>query len=154
MGGMLLFNREDPDGYPEAGSGWINAGSLAERVRYVQSLLMSSSVTNKDDNNAALTRNITDPVSLLRHRLPVVADQKDAGKVADLFLGLIYPGEGKASLDEYRSAAIDWLNTTDDGLSPSLFSSLTPSSAAGSVYDTRVRGLVAMLLTMDRFHEQ
>jgi len=154
MGDMILFNREAPDGWPETAPAWINASSLAERSRYLESLLTSSSITNKNDQNAFLTNNVTDPVGLLRHRLPSLADQTDAGKVADLFLLYFYPGEGKASLDEYRTAAINWLNTTDDGLNPSPFSSLTPSSAGSSAYDLRVRSLVGMLLNLDRFHEQ
>jgi hypothetical protein len=86
--------------------------------------------------------------------MPSLADQQNAGKVADLFLALLYPGEGKASLDEYRAAAIDWLNTANDGVTPSPFATLTPSSTAGSAYDTRVRGMVGMLMALDRFHEQ
>ncbi len=154
MGSMDLFNRAEPDGYPEAGSGWVNAGSLAERIRYVQSLLLASGQTGKNDDNIYLNNNLTDPVTLLRSRLPLLADQKDAGKVADLFLGLLYPGEGKASLDEYRTIAMNYLNTTDDGLSASLFSSLTPSNTSGNIYDTRVRGMVGLLMCLQRFHEQ
>ena len=154
MGSMDLFNRAEPDGYPEAGLGWINAGSLAERIRYVQSLLLASGQTGKNDDNTFLNNNLTDPVTLLRARLPLLADQKDAGKVADLFLGLLYPGEGKASLDEYRTIAMNYLNTTDDGLSLSLFGSLTPNNTSGNIYDTRVRGMVGLLMCLQRFHEQ
>jgi uncharacterized protein (DUF1800 family) len=154
LGDMILFNREAPDGWPETAPAWINASSLAERSRYLESLLTASGIADKNDQNPALVNNVTDPVGLLRHRLPSVADQKDAGKVADLFLGYLYPGEGKASLDEYRTAAINWLNTADNGLGVSSFNSLTPSSVAGSAYDTRVRSMVGMLLNLDRFHEQ
>ncbi len=154
MGGMVLFNRSDPDGYPEAGSGWISAGTLAERIRYIQSLLLATGVTGKNDDNIFLTKNLTDPVTLLRLRLPVLADQKDAGKVADLFLGLLYPGEGKASLDEYRTIAMNYLNTDDTGANSSPFNLLTPSNVANNIYDTRVRGMVAMLMTLQRFNEQ
>src|SRR5207244_13117789 len=107
-----------------------------------------------NDANAALLNNTTDPVSLLRARLPLLADQKDAGKVADLFLGLIYPGEGRASLDAYRAIAMSFLNTGDNGTTASPFSALTPSNVAGTTYDTRIRGLAAMLLTLQRFQEQ
>jgi len=154
MGGMVLFNRSDPDGYPESGSGWISAGTLAERIRYVQSLLMATGVASKNDDNTFLTKNITDPVTLLRVRLPVLADQKDAGKVADLFLGLLFPGEGKANLDEYRTITMSYLNTDDAGVNSSPFNLLTPSNVANNIYDTRVRGMVAMLMTLQRFNEQ
>jgi len=154
MGGMQLFNREAPDGYPEAGSGWVDAGSLAERVRFVSSLLKPVGDSTKNDANNFLNNNVTLPVSLLQLRIPSAANQRDAGQVADLFLGLLFPGEGRASLDEYRRIAIDFLNTNDSGTAVSNFSGLTPSGAAGSAYDTRVRGMVAMLLSLQRFHEQ
>ena len=97
---------------------------------------------------------MTSPVRLLFARLPLLADQQDAAKVADAFLGLLFPGEGAANLNLYRTAAINFLNTSDDGLSASLFSALTPSATAANAYDTRVRGMVAMLMTMQRFQEQ
>ena len=154
QGGMSLFNRDAPDGYPEAGDNWVNAGALAERIRFIQTLMMAAGDTNKNDANTALFANVTDPVSLLRLRLPSLADQKDAGRVVDLFLSLIYPGEGWAGLDEYRTIALNFLNTGDDGVAASLFSNLTPSNAVGTPYDTRVRGLAAMLMTLQRFQEQ
>jgi uncharacterized protein (DUF1800 family) len=154
MGGMVLFNREAPDGYPEKGSGWVDAGSMSERVRFISSLLKATGQTGKDDQNASLINNITDPVRLVMLRLPSATDQRDAGKVADLFLGLLCPGEGRANLDSYRQVAMNYLNTADDGVSPSLLAGLTPSNVPGNIYDTRVRGLVAMLMSLQRFHEQ
>ena len=151
MGNMSLFNREEPDGYPEAGSGWVNAGALVERMRFISSLLKSSADTNKNDANTFLRNNITDPVQLLQLRLPAAADRSDAGKVSDLFLGLLYPGEGRASLSAYRTVAIDYLNTADDGVASSSFNNLTVGSGS---YDTRIRGMVGMLLSLQRFQEQ
>ena len=63
MGGMSLFNRAEPDGYPEAGPPWISAGTLDERVRFVQSLLEAT--TGSDAGNS-----VTDPVTLLKLKLP------------------------------------------------------------------------------------
>src|SRR6185503_3764848 len=111
MGGMSLFNREEPDGYPESGGGWASAGALAERVRFISSLMKAVGQTGKNDANNLLNNNVTDPVRLLQLRLPVPADQKDASKVAELFLALIFPGEGRASLDEYKRIAMNFLNT-------------------------------------------
>lgn len=154
MGGMVLFNREAPDGYPEKGSAWVDAGSLSERVRFINSLLKAAGQPGKDDQNAMLLNNVTDPVRLLMLRLPSGTDQRDAGKVADLFLGLLFPGEGRANLDYYKQVAIAFLDTLDNGTTSSPFSLLPPSNAAGNVYDTRVRGMVAMLMSLQRFHEQ
>jgi uncharacterized protein (DUF1800 family) len=154
LGDMNLFNREDPDGWPEAGTGWINNSSLTERINFLSSLLTAVGQAGKTNGNMFFSNNVTLPVRLLQHRMPTLADQQNAGKVADFFLALLYPGEGKASLDEYRAAAIDWLNTDNDGVTSSAFNALTPSSTPGSAYDTRVRGMVGMLMAMDRFHEQ
>ena len=154
MGGMDLFNREEPDGYPESGGGWASAGALAERVRFISSLMKATGQTGKNDANNFLNNNVTDPVRLLQLRLPVLADQKDAGKVADLFLGFLFPGEGHAGLSEYKRVAVNFLNTDDAGSASSPFAGLTPSNVAGQPYDTRVRGMVAMLMSLQRFHEQ
>ncbi len=154
MGSMSLFNRESPDGYPESAGGWVDAGSLGERIRFISSLLKAAGQTNKNDANGALTNNITHPVRLLQVRLPGAADQLDAGKVADVFLGLIYPGEGRAALDAYRNVCINFLNRSDDDSAASPFTNLTVSSAANSPYDNRVRGMVALLMSLQRFQEQ
>jgi hypothetical protein len=154
MGSMSLFNREEPDGYPETASGWVDAGSLVERIRYLNSLLKTTADTNKNDANSLLTNNVTLPVRLLQLRLTDSNDWRDAGKVADLFLGLLLPGEGRASLDHYRNVALNFLNTTDDGTTPSAFSALTPSNTPNSPYDTRVRGMIAILMSLQRFQEQ
>jgi uncharacterized protein (DUF1800 family) len=153
MGGMSLFNREEPDGYPEAGVAWVSAGALAERVRFVNSLMKAVGQTGKNDNNNLLNNNVTDPVRLLQLRLPSGTDQRDAGKVAELFLGLLWPGEGRAGLDAYKTLAVEFLNTGDTG-APSAFNLLTPSNVANQPYDTRVRGMVALLLSLQRFNEQ
>ena len=158
MGGMVLFDRAEPDGYPESGAGWISAGTLAERVRWIQSLLIASGQTGHNGSQSGTgndaSNSATSPVRLLFARLPLLADQQDAAKVTDVFLGLLFPGEGAANLNLYRTAAINFLNTSDDGLSVSLFSALTPSATAANAYDTRVRGMVAMLMGTQRFQEQ
>ena len=143
MGAMALFNRAEPDGYPETGPPWISAGTLAERLRFVQSLLLSG--TGDDAGNCT-----TDPVALLKKKLPS-GSWNNASAVADYFVAILFPGEGRANLDQYRTSAINFLNTGDDGMTSSLFSSL---SNAGGTYDTRVRGMVGMLMTFQRFQEQ
>jgi uncharacterized protein (DUF1800 family) len=154
MGSMNLFNREDPDGYAESAAAWVNAGSLVERVRFVSSMLKAAGQSGKDDGNGSLTNNITFPVRLLQLRLPNTADQTNATKVADLFLGLLFPGEGRASLEGYRNVALDYLNTDDTGTNSSPFMNLPVSNTAGSSYDTRVRGLLTLLMSLQRFQEQ
>jgi hypothetical protein len=146
MGGMRLFDRAEPDGYPEAAAPWISAGTLAERLRFVQALLIRRGQSGRGDAG----NSYTDPVALIQKKVPPVA-WTDAAAISDFFLGLLFPGEGRANLVPYRASAINFLNTADDGESPAPFNALSTSSTA---YDTRVRGVVAVLLTFPRFQEQ
>jgi len=145
MGAMSLFNRADPDGYPETGPAWISAGTLAERLRFVQTLCMNQSGRPNDAGN-----NTVDPVGLLKRKLPATS-WNNASAVADYFLGILFPAEGQGNLTLYRNLAINFLSTGDSGTTSSPFSGLGNTSAA---YDTRVRGMVAMLMTLQRFQEQ
>ena len=148
MGGMLLFDRNDPNGYPEDAPGWISGGTLAERIRFVQSYMMGSadSSSSKNDSISNGNKSVADPMTLMRAKF--AGNMTNASEVADYFLSIIYPGEGKGNLLPYRNAAISFLNTGDD-LLPSSFSSLSAANA-----DNRVRGMVAMLLSFQRFNEQ
>jgi uncharacterized protein (DUF1800 family) len=146
MGGMLLFDRAEPDGYPEVAAPWISGGTLAERLRFTQAFLIAKGQSNRSDAG----NSYCDPVALLKMKL-ASADWSDPGAIADYFLALLYPAEGKANLALYRASALNFLNLSDDGVTPSSFSSLSPTS---TTYDTRVRGMVAMLMTFQRFQEQ
>ncbi|HEY6229423.1 MAG TPA: DUF1800 family protein [Verrucomicrobiae bacterium] len=146
MGSMKLFDRAEPNGYPEDAAPWISAGTLAERLRWVQALcILSSANGHADAGNST-----TDPVALLKKKLSS-AQWNDAAAVADYFLGILLPGEGKANLDLYRTAAINFLNTADNGTTSSPFASVGNTT---TTYDTRVRGMVAAIMTSQRFHEQ
>ena len=146
MGTMLLFDRADPDGYPEDGPPWISAGTLAERLRYVQSLLIATGESGKGDGG---NENVANPVELLMMRLPA-HEWGDPRAVSRLFLRLLFPGEGLGNLNQSETLAVNFLNQADDGSSSS-FTLLPPGTAA---YDTRVRGMVAMLMSLPRFQEQ
>lgn len=154
MGSMNLFDRDQPDGYPEAGPPWISAGTLNERLRFIQTALMSPTDSNRNDGIGVggVNRNFTDPVALVKAKLSSM-EWSDAGAVADYFLGILFPGEGKANLDLYRTAAISFLNTANDGVTPNAFSSLSMTGNP-SPYETRLRGMVALLMTFQRFEEQ
>jgi hypothetical protein len=145
-GRMRLFDRSDPDGYPEDAPGWISAGTLAERLRFVQSALMPSGMAGKDE--AGINTQV-DVLGLLQDRIPAAA-LGDAAVIAHTLLSLIFPAEGIANLARYREVAIEFLNTADNGaVSP--FGNLSPGSLA---YDLRVRGLIGLLLSTQRFQEQ
>jgi uncharacterized protein (DUF1800 family) len=146
-GRLRLFDRAEPDGYPEDAPAWISAGTLTERIRFVQSALMPVTMTGKSDAGAA-TR--TDPVALLRKKLPA-GQLNDANAVAAYFTGLLFPAEGTANLAEFRELAVRFLDTADNGTTASPFNAL----AVGTTnYDLRVRGMVALLMSTQRFHEQ
>jgi uncharacterized protein (DUF1800 family) len=161
MGGLLLFDRDAPNGYPEDAAGWISAGTLAERVRWIQTYCMTNNDGAKPDginDTSAIGSNksISDPVALLKYKLPQQIPPgsiTNEANVADYLLSIIYPGEGAANLTLYRNALIQFLGTADDGVTPSPLSGLSQSGNA-SPYETRIRGGVAMLLTLQRFQEQ
>lgn len=147
MGRMRLFDRDDPDGYPESGAPWISAGTLAERLRYVQAIVIPVGQSGRTDITSSEFAN---PVKLLKTKLPSTS-WNDAGAVVDYFLGILYPGEGKANLADYRAHAVQFLNTSESGTASSPFANLLNTS---TTYDTRVRAMVAMLMTLPRFQEQ
>ncbi len=150
--GMFLFDRDAPDGYPETGAGWISAGSLVERLRFVQSFCTALKQPGHTDPTNDAGGCVSDIVGLLQAKTPA-STWTNAGPVADYFLRVLYPGEGAGNLALYRSLAVNFLNTDDNGNS-SPFSSLTVSGNFGATYDNRVRSMVGMLMTMPRFQEQ
>jgi uncharacterized protein (DUF1800 family) len=149
MGGMGLFNKPEPDGWSEFGRIWMNTANLCERMRFVQHLMMPTASTIKDDDyGSAGLRNTSDPVALLRAKLPGASWNNDSA-VVDFFLGLLFPGEGAANLGRDREAAINYLNTDEAGTGSSAFAGLN-----GAAYDGRVRSMVGFLMCLPRFQEQ
>ncbi len=145
-GRMRLFDRAEPDGYPEDAGGWISAGTLAERLRFIESALMPAGMSGKDDAGSNTRVNV---LGVLQSRLGTDG-VRDSGRVADALLQVLFPAEGKANLEAYRKVAIDFLDTTDSGtVSP--LSSLTVGSTA---HDQRIRGAAALLMSTQRFQEQ
>jgi hypothetical protein len=152
MGDMKLFDRGAPDGYPESGPPWISAGTLAERVRYVQSLCIATGQPGHNGGTNDAGSAFCDPAGLIKLKLPSTS-WTNAPAVADYLLGIIYPGEGKANLDQYKNLAVTFLNTANDGVTSSPLNVLSMTGTP-SPYDTRIRGVAGMLLTLQRFHEQ
>ncbi len=149
MGGMMLFDKPEPDGYSEFGRIWLNTANLCERMRYAQHLLMPTTSSIKDDDYGTTgVANTSDPVKLLKLKLPV-ASQTNAAEVVDYFLSLFYPGEGAGNLGRDRQAAIDFMNLNELGTANSAFNLLT-----GAAYDGRVRSVVGFLMSLPRFQEQ
>jgi uncharacterized protein (DUF1800 family) len=152
MGEMKLFDREEPDGYAETARPWLSTATFAERLRFAQHLLMASNNSLKNsDYGSGGAQNTSDPVRLLKAKLPS-SSWNDAGQIVDYFLSLLYPGEGRANLSLDRAAAVRFLNSDDTGAPDSSpFANLAHTSTA---YDGRVRGMIALLMTFPRFQEQ
>jgi uncharacterized protein (DUF1800 family) len=156
MGTMALFDRVDPNGYPEDGPSWISAGTVAERIRWMQTYCMSTNDTNKNDSLSGGNKSVCDPLGLLKYKLPLQSPPgsvTNAANVADYLLQIIYPAEGAGNLTLYRDATISFLNTGDDGVTPSPLNKLSQAGNP-SPFENRVRGAVAMLLGFQRFEEQ
>ncbi|MFM7556589.1 MAG: DUF1800 family protein [Verrucomicrobiota bacterium] len=153
-GRMRLFDRADPDGYAEDAGGWISAGTLSERLRFVQSLALAGSGratgTGVRSNPDAMGANRIDPAGLVALRLGTDGS-RSAEAVTDLLLRLLFPSEGAGNLGGYRALGIGFLNTADNGSTTSAFATLTPGTRD---HDARIRGLVALLLSTPRFQEQ
>lgn len=152
-GRMRLFDRAEPDGYPEDGAGWISAGTLSDRLRFVQSLALAGSglattpAARSSADSVGAAR--IDPAGLVTIKLG--SANRSAEAVVDYYLNLLFPGEGRANLAVYRTVGIGFLNTGDNGIASSPFANLVPGSRD---YDGRVRGLVALLMSTPRFQEQ
>jgi len=143
MGGMGLFNRPEPDGFSEFGRNWLSTANLDERWRFAQHLSMAFNYGLKNTDYG--TRNNTsDPSGLIRAKLPS-GSWNDPAAITDFFLSLLYPGEGTANLGQDRQAAIDFLNTNEQGAT---------SAFNFTAHDGRVRGMVALLMSFPRFQEQ
>ncbi|MDB6056478.1 MAG: hypothetical protein JWO95_322 [Verrucomicrobiales bacterium] len=151
MGSMDLFDRNDPNGYPEDAQGWISGGTLAERVRFIQSFCIASgtsghsgaqSGTGNDAGNC-----ICNPVLLISSKMPSSGWYNESS-VADYLLKILFPTEGAGNLTLYKSAVVNYLSTDDNGAA----SALNTISAAN--YDTRIRGAVGLLMSFARFQEQ
>ncbi len=144
MGGMNLFNRPEPDGFAEDGRIWLSTANLDERWRFAQHLLMATTYGLKNTDYS--TRNNTsDPAKLVRLKLPS-ANWNNPGAIVDFFFTLLAGPEGAGNLGIDRQAAIDFLNTADNGTGPSAFNLAS--------HDGRLRGMVALLMCLPRFQEQ
>jgi hypothetical protein len=151
MGSMDLFDRNDPNGYPEDAQGWISGGTLAERVRFIQSFCIPSGNSGHSGAQSGTGNDAgsctCNPVALINYKLPP-ASWYNASDIADYLLKILFPSEGVGNLTLYKSATINYLTTDDNGAASAL------SSLSASNYDLRLRGAVGMLLSLARFQEQ
>jgi len=150
--GMELFYRAEPNGWPEDGGNWVDTGSIAERMRFVQNFVVSPQSTLKEvEQGSDGVDNIVDPVSLLHERLPA-SDHSNAVAVSEFFLNLLFTAVGSGNLELEREECLILLNSDSTGVPDnSPFIEVAPGTEE---YDQRIRSLVGLLLCSPKFHEQ
>jgi hypothetical protein len=145
MGLFLIFDRDAPDGYPETGPTYVGASGLAERIRWINSVMSPTYNTTPDGIEGGNYTKI-DPRAVLNRFLSPAA-QTDADKVVRLFLTLLFPGEGEINLDGYRRIGLSLLNQTSTGTT-------SPWTGSAAQINDRVPRMVAALMSLPRFNEQ
>jgi len=127
--GMHLFTRDDPDGYSELGSDWIDTSSMLERIDFVRDLAQNRKADYYWDSLLFFDkRNLTNPV-----------------QIVDYFDELLYQN----TLPEAnRNLLIEYLATNSDGISVRL------NRAASEVFKVRIEEFVSLLLSMPQWNFQ
>jgi hypothetical protein len=127
--GMHLFTRDDPDGYSELGSDWIDTSSMLERIDFVRDLTQNRKNDYSWDSLLFLDqRNLETPV-----------------QIVDYFDELLYQN----TLPEAnRNILIEYLSTNSDGVS------LRLNRSAAQDFKPRVEDFVGLLLSMPQWNFQ
>lgn len=126
--GMHLFDRDEPDGWPEAGSDWVDSGTMLERINFVRRL-----AANEDSDYTWAT------VSFLNSN-----GASTASEIVDLFDDLMF--QGSLSLAN-KTLLLEFVETNDSGQPQAL-------DPLATNYAQRVRSLVGLLLSMPQWHFQ
>lgn len=128
--GMQIFEREDPDGFPEDGPGWMNTQGLLERIKYGQALTrgLARSGAAWDPQSFFQRYQLTSPEALIEH-----------------FNRYFFQGHLQ---EDARRVLIDFANTDDECLpSPWGFQGVAEQRR-------RLRDLTALLLAAPDFQFQ
>lgn len=125
--GMEMFERDDPDGFPEVGTDWIGTTTLLQRINFARRF--ASNVDNDFQWNLA----------------DIIGDTPlGAQEVIDIFDEVLF----QSSLTEAeRCLAMDYLESGLDG-------SFLPLDPAAADYSARVRDMVGYLFSLPRFQFQ
>lgn len=128
--GMTIFEREDPDGFPEKGEGWMDTQGLLERIKFGQSLTrgLSRSAADWDSTAFFQSKGLQDPDAVVSH--------------FDRFYF-----QGNLHRD-HRAVLLDFANT-DEACKPSPWTLQNNSTKRN-----RLRDLTALLLASPEFQFQ
>lgn len=128
--GMTIFERDDPDGFPEVGEGWMDTRGLLERVKFGQALTRGLGRSGADWNPVTYFQayGLTTPESLIDH-----FDRY-------FFQGHLH--------EDHRAVLLEFANT-DEACEPSPWQSQNAATRRD-----RMRDLMALLLASPDFHMQ
>ena len=126
--GMDLFQRDEPDGYPETGLDWIGTTTLLERINFARRF-----TSNVDNDYRWTFENFIDQTQGL-----------GSVEVLEVFDEVLFQG----SLTEAeKCVVIDYLETDLDGFP-------WPLDPDAANYETRIRDTVGFMLSMPRWQFQ
>ncbi len=128
MLGMHLFTRDEPDGWSEIGADWIDTGTMLARVQFAQAISADRVEGVRWNFAAWRTAN----------------NLSSAESIIEYFNQLLFHGKMSAANKEVLLKFV----TTDDLGAPL---ALDPARAN---YETRVRELVSLILSMPQWHFQ
>ena len=126
--GMELFTRDDPDGYSELASDWIDTSSMLARIEFVTELA--------EDDSAGSSWDIA---SLLG------ADGETPERIVARFDELLFQGTLSQAT---RDLLVGYLATDEDGRPKPL------DPTAPEDYERRVREVVGLMLSLPQWHYQ
>ena len=126
--GMDLFQRDEPDGYPETGLDWIGTTTLLERINFARRF-----TSNVDNDYRWTFENFIDQTQGL-----------GSVEVLEVFDEVLFQG----SLTEAeKCVVVDYLETDLDGFP-------WPLDPDATNYETRIRDMVGFMLSLPRWQFQ
>ena len=117
-----------PTGYPESGGDWIDTNNLLDRQNFGYDMSTRTAATLGADVIGLLNAN----------GVSTVAVPNNSSAIVDFYAGVLYGG---ALTTAERQAAIDYLNTDDNGV-------------VSNYTDSRIRETVGFMLGYAQFLEQ
>jgi hypothetical protein len=128
--GMFIFEREEPDGFPESGEGWMDTQNLLERMRFSQSLAAgrNTSGANWDVQDFLVANDLNTPEQVIEH-----------------FNELFFQGH---LTEDNKQIMLDFVNT-DQASAPSPW-----NTVSANMKRNRLRDLIGFLLSAPDFQFQ
>jgi hypothetical protein len=127
--GMELFVRDDPDGYSELGSDWIDTASMLQRIEFVNALAENRNSAYGWDAGTFLD----------------VWELETPEEIVAFFDEMLYQ---RTLTDDSRNLLLQYLTTDDNGAPKPL------DPADVEDFRDRVRELVGLMLSLPQWHYQ